>query len=142
MPQTTSQAQYSLAFAVAVMATHGTIALANISGRGLTDPVVTALVGRTHAEVHDRHESRFPQGRWADVAITLSDGRTLLSGDTHARGGPERPFSNADVCDKFMSYAEPVVGSRRAAAIRDATLRLHEPGPAFADLTGLLIEAP
>lgn len=142
IPDTTSQAQYSLAFAVAVMAAHGAISLKDISGPGLSDPTVSALVARTQAMVDQRHEARFPEGRWADVTVTLTDGRSMLSGDTHARGGPERPFSKADVCNKFMEYAEPVIGTHRAAAIRDATLGLTAPDAKFAGLARLLIDAP
>lgn len=142
MPQTTSQAQYSLAFAVAVMAAQGAIALRHISGRGLSDPVVAGLVARTRATADDRHETRYPQGRWADVAITLNDGRTLLSGDTHARGGPERPFNQEDIQVKFMEYAAPVLGTDRSETILDAVMSLAKPDARFTDLAKHLYAPP
>ena len=142
VPQTTSQAQYSLAFAVAVMAAYGTIALEHISGEGLSDPAVADLVARTRATVHDRHEARYPEGRWADVTVTLKDGRILPSGDTHARGGPERPFEQKDIRAKFMQYAVPVLGAGRSETILDATVSLAEPGVRFADLAKHLYASP
>ncbi len=141
MPETTSQAQYSMAFAVAVMATYGQIALEHISGDGLADPLVAALVARTRAIEAPAHQARFPEGRWADVEITLHSGAVLSSGDTHARGGPEHPMDATEIEEKYFAYAAPVLGYDRAAQIRDATLALAEGGD-FAALARLLVDAP
>lgn len=134
MPDTTSKAQYALPFPVAVMIVHGRIGLEHISGAGLVDPDVARLVALTECSAEPRHETRFPAGRWADVEVRLTDGRVLASGDTHARGGPERPFGRGDVVAKFTEFAKPVLGPVRAAAIRDATLGLTSPESRFVDL--------
>jgi len=134
MPDTTSKAQYSLPFAVATMLVHGHIGLEHISGAGLRDQVVARIVGLTTTEVSDRHQARYPGGRWADIEITLADGRVLASGDTHARGGPERPFETRDVVEKYALFAEPVLGAPRAGALRDAVLGLASPGGRFAEV--------
>lgn len=133
MPDTTSQAQYSLSFAVAVMLEHGRIGLEHISGAGLTDAGVARLVGITRTQADPRFESRYPQGRWAEVELTLTDGTVVNSGETHARGGPERPFDADTILAKYAEFAEPALGATRAAAIRDATLALTRGAP-FADL--------
>lgn len=134
MPATTSEAQYSLPFAVATMIRHGHIGLDHISGDGLRDRDVAALVDKTHLAVAARHEDRYPGGRWADVTVTLADGRILASGDIHARGGPEVPFDAHDIREKFHSFAAPVVGPARAARIEAACLALTQPGATFAPL--------
>ncbi|MDW3221582.1 MAG: MmgE/PrpD family protein [Paracoccaceae bacterium] len=142
MPETTSMAQYSLPFAVANMIAHGQIGLEHISGKGLCDPVVAELVAKTKMVEDARHESRFPAGRWADVTLHLHDGRILASGDTHARGGPERPFSETDIIDKYMAFAVPVLGKNRAVIIRDTILALDSPTARLADLTRHLVAPP
>jgi 2-methylcitrate dehydratase PrpD len=142
MPDTTSKAQYSLAFAVAAMLVHGRLGLEHISGEGLKDPLVAALVARTVLIDESRHQARFPEGRWCDVDVVLKDGRVLSSGDVHARGGPERPFSGEDIVAKFMEFAPPVVGEARAGAIRDAALALNQPASRFTDLAALLYDPP
>jgi 2-methylcitrate dehydratase PrpD len=142
MPETTSQAQYSLPFAVATMLVHGEIGVPHISGAGLRDPDVARLVARTQLEVAPEHEARFPEGRLADLSITLEDGEVLQSGEVHARGGPEHPFSEADICAKFMGLAAPVLGDARAGAIRDATLALACEDVPFSTLTDLLTDPP
>ncbi|MCV2869629.1 MmgE/PrpD family protein [Defluviimonas sp. WL0002] len=140
VPDTTSKAQYALPFPVAVMLVHGEIGLQHISGPGLADPEVARLVGLTRLEATPRHEVRYPGGRWADVEIRLKDGRVLQSVDTHARGGPERPFERQAVLDKFMAFAVPALGFARAEAIRDATLALTGPGSRFDRLGSLIVD--
>ncbi|MBD3664545.1 MmgE/PrpD family protein [Sulfitobacter aestuariivivens] len=138
MPETTSQAQYSLAFAVGCMIRHGNIGLDQISGAGLQDRDVAALVSRTHLKVDARHTARFPSGRWADMTMTLKDGRALSSGDINARGGPDDPFSEAMIVDKYRSFAVPVLGSARADAIAQACLAMTQPEVSFNTLLTLL----
>lgn len=142
MPDTTSKAQYSLPFAVACMAVHRRIGVEQISGAGLSDPAVAAFLPKIEVCEEARHEARFPAGRWADVVITLTDGRVLASGDTHARGGPEAPLARDEVIAKFIDFAAPVAGGARAAAIRDAVLGLARPGSRFADLAAHLYDPP
>ncbi len=143
LPSSTSEAQYSLPFAVATMIVHGTIGVEHISGDGLKDPQVAALVQRTDLIEEARHEARYPEARWADVTLKMRDGRVLQSGDTHARGGPERPFSEADILDKYRALATPVLGTERTEAILDAALRLTDaPERPFAELTQHLFAAP
>ncbi|MGB5069189.1 MAG: MmgE/PrpD family protein, partial [Albidovulum sp.] len=134
MPDTTSKAQYSLPFAVGLMIAHGRIGLEHISGAGLSDPSIAGIVAKTVVIEEPRHEARFPIGRWADVEFTLTDGRVLASGDVHARGGPERPFTEDDIVAKYMEFSVPIVGQARADAIHDAVLGLTAAGSRFADL--------
>ncbi len=141
MPQTTSQAQYSLPFAVATYAVNKQIGVAQISGAGLSDPTVADVVARIHVQEKDRHSVRFPQGRWADVQIETTDGRVLASGDIHARGGPEAPMQTQEVVDKFMQFSEPVLGRSRSEQVRDAILGLDAPGARYSKVHDLIVDA-
>jgi hypothetical protein len=138
MPDTTSKAQHSLVFAVATMIVHGRVGLEHISGAGLQDVAVAAMLRRIEVTESQRHSARFPQGRWADVRIETADGRVLDSGDVHARGGPEAPLTPEDIGAKYMELAAPA----RATAIRDSILRLATPGSRFSDLAVLLYDPP
>ena len=142
MPGTTSQAQYSLPFAVAKMIANSRVGVEDITGDALNDPVVAELVARTEMVTAPEHEARFPAGRSADLTLTLTSGETFASGFVEARGGPERPYSEADIVDKFMDFAAPVVGNARAWAIRDAILRLSEPNSRFSELARHLTDPP
>ncbi len=142
LPATTSEAQYSLPFAVAAMLVHGQLGVAEITGDGLRDARVAALLPRIAIISDPRHEARYPEGRWADVTVVLKDGRRLVTGDIHARGGPENPMSDAELIRKFLDFAGPVVGIARAEAIRDAALALPEAACAFSGLSSLLFAPP
>lgn len=142
VPDTTSQAQYSLPFAVAAQAVHGWIGVEHISGAGLVDPVVSALTSRIEVNECERHSARFPQGRWADVEITTTDGRVLTSGDIHARGGPESPMTREEVIGKFRQFANPVVGEQRADGICEAILGWTSASSRYADLAEMIYDLP
>lgn len=142
IPTTTSQAQYSLGFAVATQATYGRIGVEHISGAGLADPLVASLHERISVSEAAHHSVRFPMCRVADVVVTLTDGRVIESGDVHARGGPEAPLSREQVIQKFMEFASPSLGESRAGEIRDAVLGMTREGSKFSDLGRLIYDAP
>ncbi len=140
MPETTSQAQYSLPFAVAVQAIYGRIGVEHISGAGLSDLDVADFMRRIQVSSAERHSARFPNGRWADVRIETTDGRVLESGDIHARGGPEAPFRRDEVIGKYTEFTALVLGSVRADAIRDAILGWSDPESRYSDLAQWLFD--
>ena len=142
LPQTTSQAQYSVSFAVATQAVHGGIGVDQITDKGLSDPVVTDLIGRIRVAENDRHDARFPQGRWADVRIITKDGQAFQTEDLNARGGPDEPMSRQEITNKFQAYAAPVLGAVRAEKIQQAVLGLVEANARFSDLAELLYDPP
>jgi 2-methylcitrate dehydratase PrpD len=142
MPDDTSKAQYSLPFAVATMVVHGRIGVEHITGEGLSDPLVAEVIECVTVAEVAHHSERFPEFRYADVVMTLADGRLLESGDVHARGGPESPLNRSEVIDKYMEFATPSLGQERAGKIRDAVLALVEADSRYADLGELIFEAP
>ncbi len=142
MPTTTSEAQYSLPFAVAQMLVAGELTVAQIDGPALGDPAVVRLVGATEMVAEDRFEARFPDERWAEVTLVLKDGRRLSSGEITGRGGKVRPFGRDDIIAKFRDYATLPLGESRASAIERAALTLASPDAAFSDLGRHLIAPP
>lgn len=142
MPNDTSKAQYSLPFSVATMAVYGEIKTEHVTGEGLSDPVVASLVARTKVEAAERHSSRFPQNRWSDVRITLRDGTKLESGDVHARGGPEHPFTEVQIKEKFMQFATPTLGNDRASALLESVMHLSDENSVLSSVDSLLYEMP
>ncbi|MEM6375925.1 MAG: MmgE/PrpD family protein [Pseudomonadota bacterium] len=142
LPKTSSEAQYSLPFAVAAQIVHGHIGLAQISGQGLSDPDVARLVALTEIAADPRHEARYPEGRWAQVQFKLQDGQSLNSGDVHARGGPERPSSARDIEAKYHTFADEALGQSRAKALAEAILNLPKTGAVFADVAEHIYRVP
>ena len=138
VPDSTSKAQYSLAFAVASMLRHGRIGVEQISENAFADEATANLLARIDVLEDQRHSSRFPAGRWSDVTIDLTDGRTLSSGDVHARGGPEAPMSEAEVKEKFLSLSRQTGAPQRMEQIWAAGKALLAPDTPFSALADLV----
>jgi 2-methylcitrate dehydratase PrpD len=136
MPTTTSQAQYSLPFALSVMLVRGHIGPEDISGAGLSDAAVAEVLPRITLREAKHHSERFPAGRWSDVTVTLRDGRQLASGDVHARGGPEDPMEMQEIEAKFQIMASSL-GTARVAALWAMRARLLHSDTTFAELAAL-----
>ena len=141
MPATTSQAQYSLRFALATRLLRGRIAPDDIAGAALQDPAIAAILPLIEIVEDARHSNRFPLGRWSDVTVRLRDGRVLQSGDVHARGGPEAPMTLAEVEAKFHAIASNLPATRRSA-IWAMRARMADETMPFTDLLALLLTAP
>ena len=122
MPETTSQAQYSLPFALAAMLVHGKITSDEITGIALGDDRLAAILPKIEVAIGQEHQDRFPAGRWSDVTVHLSDGQVLASGDQPARGGPDAPLELHEIESKFRNIASILAPERRSAiwAMRDA----------------------
>ena len=142
MPETTSQAQYSLRFALAALLVHGRLGPDQIAGAALDDPRIAALLPRITVAETARHSAHFPQGRWSDLTVHLADGRVLESGDVNAHGGPEAPLSDAAIRDKLQVMAGATLRDDRIAAIWGMRDRLLDPAAEFAELAALITPAP
>ncbi|KGM89772.1 Uncharacterized protein involved in propionate catabolism [Roseovarius mucosus DSM 17069] len=142
LPKTTSEAQYSLGFALATLLVHGRIGPEHITDAGLNDPEVARLHARITVREEPRHSARFPAGRWSDVTAILQDGRRLTSGDVNARGGPEAPMPDADVRAKLGAMAGHVLSEGRIAALWDMKQRLFQPDMPFSEMADLVVPAP
>lgn len=140
MPDHSARAQYALAFPVAAMLVNGHIGLDQISGAGLSDPRVARLVALTEGKVEQRHQDRFPQGRWADIEIGMSDGAVYASGDINASGGPDSPFDATTICTKFTAFSAPLLGPDRTRALCDSVLSLTRPDTRFSAVNDLITQ--
>jgi len=137
MPTSTSQAQYSLAFALATRLGKGEIGPEHVQGAGLQDRAVAEAIGRITIREVARHSERFPEGRWSDVSVTLVSGEVLHSGDVHATGGPEAPMAPEAFEAKYLGMTRRL-GAERQQALWRMQKALLDPGVAFADCLAVL----
>ncbi|KNX41233.1 MmgE/PrpD family protein [Roseovarius tolerans] len=142
MPETTSEAQYSLGFALAAYLVHGRLGPAEITGDALHDPRVAAMHARITVREEPRHSVRFPEGRWSDVTVRLKDGREVHSGDRNARGGPEAPMPEADIRAKLSVMAGGALTEARIDALWSMRRRLLDQGTEFSQLASLVTPEP
>ncbi len=142
VPTTTSEAQYSLPYAVAQLLIHGHVGVDQITGSALHDSEATRLIKATDLTVDPGYDLLFPNERWADVTLSLTDGRSLSAPPLTPRGEADAPLSDAELIAKYQAFAAPVLGEARAHRIQKATLGLTSASSLFSDVLAEITSAP
>ena len=142
LPQTTEEAQYSLAFPIAAALVFGRVGAAEVDQAALSDPRVQRLVSVTKPIEDVEFSRQFPAERWARVRITLGGGRKLISQPERARGNPENPLSDDELRVKYRELAVPVLGAEPTARIERAVDALASDRAALPALLDDLLRPP
>jgi 2-methylcitrate dehydratase PrpD len=79
----------------------------------LQDPRTRALMERIQLRIDPELDATFPRQRAARVAITAGGRREEHLQPTR-KGDPDAPLTDADVNDKFLELASPVLGAEQA----------------------------
>jgi 2-methylcitrate dehydratase PrpD len=116
-PQNADQARFSLHYMVASALVHGSVRLSAFSDERLNEPATRALMQRVTKALDPEVDAGFPGRRAARVEITLRDGRRLTHFQPDRKGDPELPLSDAELGDKLMELASPVIGDESARAL-------------------------
>jgi 2-methylcitrate dehydratase PrpD len=138
-PANGSQAQFSVAFAIAVALLKGDASPFQYSDSNVADPRVRAMMKKIHVEIDRKLDEGYPEKRACSVEITLADGRRLEGYIPNAKGEPEQPFSRSDIENKFLRLTSDVLPA--AGAVRDIVMALETVSDVSA-LTRLLKAAP
>lgn len=140
VPQSSSAAQYSLAWPVAAALARGRVGVDEVIETSFSDPEIIALTNLTEATVDPEFESSYPAQRLANVIITLKDGSVIKSGTTQASGGPIPQPTESEVISKFRAYASSVLPEKRVKQIESAVLSLDEENADFKALLDLITD--
>lgn len=116
-PRTAAEARFSLFYVVATGLRFDRVRLAAFTEARLQDPQTRALMARIELTVDPEIDANFPGRRAARVTITTHDGRTETFLQATRKGDPELPLSDADLDDKFLELAGPVVGEAHARRV-------------------------
>ena len=125
-PKDTEQAQYSLPFPVAASLVIGKLGPREISGHNLQNAEVLRLSNSMKLIEVEAYNAVFPQQRYAHVVIELKSGERLVSERHTARGDHEDHLSMEEIIEKFHAFADPVIGEKRSAQIRQIILAMGE----------------
>lgn len=142
-PRDTEEAQYNLSYPIAAALLDGEVGPRQVLPPRLYDADVLALADRVQTVVEPAYEAAFPAKAYAHVEVTLSDGRTLVSGRKEARWQPPAaPPSDAELEAKFRWLVEPLLGAARAGEIVAAVRHLDEAGDARPLIERCIIPMP
>jgi 2-methylcitrate dehydratase PrpD len=123
-PRTPAEARFSLRYVVATALTHGSVRLAAFDSARLMDPATRALMHKIVPSVDAALDATFPSQRAARVAITARGKRDELLQPTR-KGDPDLPLTDAELEDKYMELAAPVIGRAAAQALLARLWRLE-----------------
>lgn len=113
-PRTAFEAKFSLPYVVAHALLHGAVRLNAFEPGRLEDADIRSLMARTQLVADPQLSTWFPAQRAARIVVTLHDGRVIEQFAPCRKGDPEAPLSDADLEDKFLELASPVVGDAPA----------------------------
>lgn len=113
-PRTAFEAKFSLPYVVAHALLHGAVRLNAFEPQRLEDADIRSLMARTQLVADPQLSAGFPAQRAARIVVTLHDGRVIEQFAPCRKGDPEAPLSDADLEDKFLELASPVVGDAPA----------------------------
>jgi 2-methylcitrate dehydratase PrpD len=112
-PRTPAEARFSIKYVVATALTHGSVRLAAFEPARLADAKTRSLMERISVGLDPQLDATFPRQRAARVAITARGRREELLQPTR-KGDPDAPLTDADLNDKFLELASPVLGADAA----------------------------
>jgi 2-methylcitrate dehydratase PrpD len=118
-PRTAFEAKFSLPYVAAHALRFGTVRLEAFGEQQLADEGTRALLKKVQLVADPQLSAGFPNVRAARVIVTLRDGRVLEHFAPCRKGDPEAPLSDAELDEKFIELAGPVIGAARAASLLD-----------------------
>jgi 2-methylcitrate dehydratase PrpD len=113
-PETPAEGRFSLKYVVATALTHGSVRLAAFTPRRMQDPTTRGLLEKISVSIDPQLDAAFPAQRAARVAIRTRDGRREEWLQPTRVGDPDAPLSDAQLEDKFLELAVPVLGEKSA----------------------------
>ena len=112
-PVTPAEARFSLRYVVATGLTHGSVRLAAFEKDRIEDEATRALMKRIDVTLDPELDAAFPAQRAARVAIHARGRREEHLQPTRI-GDPDAPLSDAQLDEKYLELATPVLGDARA----------------------------
>ncbi len=142
-PASPDEFAYGIAFPVAAMIVRGQVGVPELSEATLHDPEILRISQAT-VLIDDPHFTAISVGkRWAQVAMTLTDGRIVTSEPRTPRGDTDLPLSDAEIAEKFHLFADPVLGRARADELQELSGKFDQlDARDFARLLDLCLRAP
>ena len=120
------QAKFSLQYVTAHALVHGSVRLVAFSPERLQDPDVRAVLAKVEVVTDPELSKGYPNQRAAHVEIELNDGRMFKHFQPTRKGDPEMPLTDAEVNDKYLELATPVIGDATARQLLDALWSLEK----------------
>jgi len=142
-PQSLDEFTYAIAFPVAAMIVRGKVGIDELTPETLQDPDILRISRATEL-IDDPHLTKISvDKRWAQVTIIDTDGVEYADAPRTPRGDVDIPLSETEISTKFHSFADPVLGAKRAKRIEELSVRFDTLcSDDFSKLMDLCLEPP
>lgn len=121
-------AKFSMPFSIATTIVNGAATLDAFRDPARTDEATRALALRVSINEDPALTAMLPSLRPARVTIRLTDGRSFTAQAMTNKGDTEDPYTSAEVQEKFLDVAAPVIGIEKARSLRDLALTMDQLG--------------
>jgi 2-methylcitrate dehydratase PrpD len=118
--------KFSMQFCAAAALATGRVDLGSFADGPIADPGTRALMGRVRMVVDPTLPDGLNEHAWTRVTVRLRDGRVLGSPPRGASGHPDQPLTDAQLRDKFLQCAAPVIGAGEAEGVADQLAHLED----------------
>ena len=123
---TEQECRFSAQYCMGAMLVLGGVRLAAFAPERLIDPAIRAVMPRVTVSLDPALADSYPRQRAANLVVTLTDGTMLRHHQPTRKGDPDLPLSDAELSDKFIELAGPILGHAAALARLDALWRSGE----------------
>jgi len=124
-PQTLEEAQFSIPFCTALAMMKKEEGFHHIRMKDLDDPGVIRLSEKVHLELQPRFDESFPEKIFSKITIETSEGK-MEKVVSSAKGDPDNPMTGQELEEKYLYYASPVLGEKKATLLKDHIKNLEE----------------
>jgi len=123
-PQTPAEARFSLKYVVATALTHGSVRLAAFEPARMENRATRTCMEKISISVDKELDAAFPHQRAARVSITAR-GRSEEHLQPTRIGDPDAPLSDAQLEEKYLELAVPVLGEGKARTLLQRLWKLE-----------------
>ncbi len=127
-PTTRETADHSLPYIVGAALQDGEVTTGTFGLERIRRPDTLELLRRTSVEEDPAFTAGYPSGIPNRLAVTTSDGRTIVREVAHPRGHARNPMTDEELVAKYRTNVGERWDPARAARVEDAVWTLHEDG--------------
>lgn len=138
-PTTPYLAKFCLPYCLASALLRGRVGLAEFAPERLGDPDLARLMERVTLVADPELSAAYPRTWGARVAVTTTDGRTLIGAVDHPKGDPENPLTQDEVIAKFADLTGDRLPAPTARLLTDRCLDLEHCSDMAGFFTGLAL---
>jgi len=123
-PRSRETADHSLPYLVAVALMDGIVGLDQFTDARIADPRLRALIQKVSVTDDPEFNEAYPESMPNQVTVKTVDGQSHALKVTYPKGHPNRPLTDQELEEKFISLAEPRLSNKQIRKILDRLWKL------------------